>query len=162
MVRRTLPVITATVKGFRQLTNPDVCNSDNEYLDSKLLHYANIETDHPYKPATVSHYRVKFPDQVKWLSLEFDSKCGFAQPEDKLINILVPRNNDNKKKDSSEDSVVVTPMIGIDFEDLYSNFQNFGLSTLAGLLILPGNLIVVLAIMYCAIIIGHLFLLSCR
>ena len=139
MVRRTLPVIAAAVKGFKKLTDPNLHTCDNEYLDSKLLHYANIETDHPYKPATVSHYRVKFPDQVKWMSLEFDNKCGFAQAEDKLINILIPRTSNRTDSTDTGSNAIVTPMVGINFEDLYSNFQNFGLSTPAGLLVLPGD-----------------------
>ena len=37
-------------------------------------HYAWAESDHPYKPATVSNYTVKFPPSVDWLSLEFDPR----------------------------------------------------------------------------------------
>ncbi|XP_074650729.1 E3 ubiquitin-protein ligase MYCBP2-like [Tubulanus polymorphus] len=47
-------------------------------------HYAEIESDHPYKPATVANYRLTFPSEVKWISIEFDSQCGTAQVEDTL------------------------------------------------------------------------------
>ncbi|KAG8222420.1 hypothetical protein J437_LFUL008417, partial [Ladona fulva] len=47
-------------------------------------HYAWVESEHPYKPATVSNYRVSFPESVKWLCIEFDSRCGTAQAEDSL------------------------------------------------------------------------------
>ena len=143
MVRHTLPIITAAAKAFKEASKTDSSSTKNGYLDSKLLHYANVETDHPYKPASVSHFRIQFPSQVQWLSLEFDNKCGFAQAEDKIINILVPRSSSssNKDKSSSQDvsEAVVTPMMGMNFEDFYSNFQNFGLHAPAGLILLPGN-----------------------
>ncbi|GLH12984.1 Probable E3 ubiquitin-protein ligase HERC2 [Gryllus bimaculatus] len=47
-------------------------------------HYAWVESDHPYKPATVANYRVAFPESVKWLCIEFDPRCGTAQAEDSL------------------------------------------------------------------------------
>ena len=143
MVRRTLPIITAAVKAFKEASKTDSSSKKNGYLDSKLLHYANVETDHPYKLASVSHFRVQFPSQVQWLSLEFDNKCGFAQAEDKIINISVPRSSSssNKDKSCSQDvsEAVVTPMMGMNFEDFYSNFQNFGLHVPAGLILLPGT-----------------------
>ncbi|XP_076065953.1 MYC binding protein highwire isoform X3 [Oratosquilla oratoria] len=52
-------------------------------------HYAWVESDHPYKPATVSNYRVSFPSTVQWMMLEFDPQCGTAQPEDSL-QVFVP------------------------------------------------------------------------
>ncbi|XP_063236464.1 E3 ubiquitin-protein ligase MYCBP2 isoform X2 [Bacillus rossius redtenbacheri] len=52
-------------------------------------HYAWVESDHPYKPATVSNYRVSFPEGVKWLCVEFDPRCGTAQAEDTL-QLYVP------------------------------------------------------------------------
>ncbi|KAL5012682.1 hypothetical protein ScPMuIL_011233 [Solemya velum] len=47
-------------------------------------HYALVESDHPYKPATVANFKVVFPDCVKWMVLEFDPQCGTAQTEDTL------------------------------------------------------------------------------
>ena len=52
-------------------------------------HYAVVESDHPYKPATVANYKVTFPEQVKWMVLEFDPQCGTAQVEDTL-QLYVP------------------------------------------------------------------------
>ncbi|XP_065222944.1 E3 ubiquitin-protein ligase MYCBP2 isoform X3 [Planococcus citri] len=52
-------------------------------------HYSLVESDHPYKRATVSKYIVKFPESVLWLSLEFDPRCGTAQEED-VLKIYVP------------------------------------------------------------------------
>ncbi len=47
-------------------------------------HYAWVESDHPYKAASVNNYRVAFPDSVQWMSVEFDPRCGTAQMEDTL------------------------------------------------------------------------------
>ncbi|RWS17339.1 E3 ubiquitin-protein ligase MYCBP2-like isoform X4 [Dinothrombium tinctorium] len=47
-------------------------------------HYVIVESDHPYKPAGISSNRVSFPKSIKWMSLEFDSRSGTAQPEDVL------------------------------------------------------------------------------
>ncbi|XP_038063237.1 E3 ubiquitin-protein ligase MYCBP2-like isoform X3 [Patiria miniata] len=47
-------------------------------------HYAVVESDHPYKAATVANYKVTFPETVQWMLLEFDPMCGTAQPEDGL------------------------------------------------------------------------------
>ncbi|KAF2894693.1 hypothetical protein ILUMI_11479 [Ignelater luminosus] len=52
-------------------------------------HYTWVQSDHPYKPASVSNYRVAFPDTIKWMSLEFDPSCSTAQPEDSL-QLYVP------------------------------------------------------------------------
>lgn len=52
-------------------------------------HYTWLESDHPYKPATVSHYRITFPETVKWLTIEFTPECGTAQPED-YLQLYIP------------------------------------------------------------------------
>ncbi|KAK4016037.1 hypothetical protein OUZ56_031000 [Daphnia magna] len=43
-----------------------------------------VESEHPYRPATVSHFRVCFPESVRWMCLEFDSQCCTSQVEDSL------------------------------------------------------------------------------
>ena len=54
-------------------------------------HYAWVESEHPYKPASVNNYRVAFPESVQWMSVEFDPRCGTAQMEDVLqIHIRNP------------------------------------------------------------------------
>ena len=47
-------------------------------------HYAWVESEHPYKPASIANYRVVFPPSVKWMAIEFDPACCTAQPEDTL------------------------------------------------------------------------------
>ncbi|XP_066580931.1 E3 ubiquitin-protein ligase MYCBP2 [Prorops nasuta] len=52
-------------------------------------HYTWLESDHPYKPASVSYYKVTFPDTVKWLTIEFTPDCGTSQPED-YLQLYIP------------------------------------------------------------------------
>ncbi|KAM9172750.1 E3 ubiquitin-protein ligase MYCBP2 isoform 15-T15 [Pangshura tecta] len=52
-------------------------------------HYAVIESEHPYKPACVTHYKVAFPECVRWMTIEFDAQCGTAQSED-VLRLLIP------------------------------------------------------------------------
>ncbi|XP_050301011.1 E3 ubiquitin-protein ligase MYCBP2 isoform X2 [Anthonomus grandis grandis] len=65
-----------------------VSGGSNDVGENKLVTTSNhctwVESDHPYKPSTVTNYRVLFPDCVKWISLEFDPLCATAQPEDSL------------------------------------------------------------------------------
>lgn len=48
-------------------------------------HYCIVESDHPYRSASISCYRVEFPPCVQWLTIEFDSQSGTAQLEDYLL-----------------------------------------------------------------------------
>ncbi|XP_032297950.1 E3 ubiquitin-protein ligase MYCBP2 isoform X17 [Coturnix japonica] len=52
-------------------------------------HYAVVESEHPYKPACVTHYKVTFPECVRWITIEFDTQCGTAQLED-VLRLLIP------------------------------------------------------------------------
>ena len=61
--------------------NPGLLVAD---ADLPSPHYAWVESDHPYKPAGISNYRVVFPPSVKWMAIEFDPACCTAQPEDSL------------------------------------------------------------------------------
>jgi E3 ubiquitin-protein ligase MYCBP2 len=135
LIQNSLPIVSAAVKELKKKKHVS-----QEYIDERLIHYASVETDHPYKPASVSHFRVKFPDRVKWMSLEFDPKCGFAQREDKLADLMIPRQQTSPSSDSDDTSnVIVSPMIDVSFDDVYADYEHFGLSTPAGLVLLPGN-----------------------
>ncbi|KAG9492134.1 hypothetical protein GDO78_000574 [Eleutherodactylus coqui] len=55
-------------------------------------HYAVVESEHPYKPASVMQYKVSFPECVRWISVEFDPQCGTAQSED-VLRLMIPGRN---------------------------------------------------------------------
>ena len=65
LVKRVLPVVSAAVQSARAGDSGDGeregedSSSSSTYSDTKLLHYATVETDHPYKPASVSHFKVR-------------------------------------------------------------------------------------------------------
>ena len=55
LVKQTLPVISAASRSLGR-------NREEEggvYSDTKHLHYATVETEHPYKPSSVTHYQVR-------------------------------------------------------------------------------------------------------
>ena len=62
LVKRVLPVVSAAVQSVRAGEGDEESeredSSSSTYCDTKLLHYATVETDHPYKPASVSHFKV--------------------------------------------------------------------------------------------------------
>lgn len=64
---------------------PEVCTTSK--------YYCVVESDHPYKSATVSNYTVEFPVNVKWMTVEFDPQSGTGQIEDSLI-ISIPNSRD--------------------------------------------------------------------
>lgn len=50
-----------------------------------------MESEHPYRSASINCYRVEFPQCVQWLTIEFDAQCGTAQLEDYLLVSLPVR-----------------------------------------------------------------------
>lgn len=52
-------------------------------------HYCVVESEHPYKSATILTCRVEFPPCVQWFTIEFDSQCGTIQTED-YLNVSIP------------------------------------------------------------------------
>lgn len=89
----------------RYIPAPEVCSENG----TTSQHYAIIESDHPYKPASVSNYKVIFPDTVKWMVLEFDPQCGTAQVEDTL-QLYIPNigGSDITPTDPSEEGSTST------------------------------------------------------
>ncbi len=43
-----------------------------------------VETEHPYLPATKQKWELEFPDDVKWIVVDFDSRSVTTQPEDRV------------------------------------------------------------------------------
>ncbi|XP_071483043.1 E3 ubiquitin-protein ligase MYCBP2-like [Diadema antillarum] len=91
LLKDILPPVAAINQQFAPPTPPvnqstDSCSgpSADIHTITTSMHYALVESDHPYKPATVANYRVSFPDSVQWMLLQFDLQCGTAQPEDSL------------------------------------------------------------------------------
>lgn len=62
-------------------------------LNTTSNHYCIVESDHPYKSATISSFTVEFPASVQWFTVEFDQQCGTAQPEDYLLVSIPPKAN---------------------------------------------------------------------
>lgn len=58
-------------------------------LNTTSNHYCIVESEHPYKSATISTFRVEFPPCVQWFTVEFDHQCGTTQTEDYLL-VTIP------------------------------------------------------------------------
>lgn len=99
LVKKILPHISS----WNQISNknmPSPAHNDAEKspmqsyeLCTTSNYYAVLESDHPYKGTSIYSYKVEFPSNVKWMSLEFDAQCGTAQPED-CLKILIPSSSD--------------------------------------------------------------------
>ena len=80
LIQDLLPKVS-TLNNKQLDTNPSLMATDS---DLPSPHYAWVESDHPYKPAGITNYRVVFPSSVKWMAIEFDPACCTAQAEDSL------------------------------------------------------------------------------
>ncbi|XP_067299420.1 E3 ubiquitin-protein ligase MYCBP2 isoform X17 [Pseudorasbora parva] len=98
LVQELLPAVSALNQKYappafnpNQSTDSTTGNQPEQGLSACTTsnHYAVIESDHPYKQAGVTQYKVSFPDCVRWMTIEFDPQCGTAQPED-VLRLLIP------------------------------------------------------------------------
>ncbi|KAF4109316.1 hypothetical protein G5714_010389 [Onychostoma macrolepis] len=98
LVQELLPAVSALNQKYappafnpNQSTDSTTGNQPEQGLSACTTsnHYAVIESDHPYKQAAVTQYKVSFPDCVRWMAIEFDPQCGTAQPED-VLRLLIP------------------------------------------------------------------------
>ena len=82
------------------------------------------------------------------MSLEFDSRCGFAQREDKIGDLLIPRRNgltpsaaQQPQSPSKQQNIqpVVAPYVDVNFDDLYTDWDRYALNAPPGVVLLPGQ-----------------------
>ncbi|XP_063374022.1 E3 ubiquitin-protein ligase MYCBP2 [Cydia amplana] len=76
MIHKLLPHVAAM--------NLLVPSSEDGPTTTTTHYYTWLESDHPYKQATVTNMRVLFPPNVSWVVLEMDPRSVTAQPEDSL------------------------------------------------------------------------------
>lgn len=100
MVQDLLPLVTALNRRSVKCMHPpekisevSECAHNDMNLSTTSNHYATVESDHPYRPASVAYYRVTFPHCVRWISLEFDPQCATAQVEDSLQLYIPSKSN---------------------------------------------------------------------
>ncbi|XP_076822444.1 E3 ubiquitin-protein ligase MYCBP2-like isoform X2 [Clavelina lepadiformis] len=75
------------------------------------LHSVVVESSHPYKPAQVSHYKASFPSSVKWMLIEFSSKCQTAQVEDSLRLFLSKTGNQAERRVDEKGRDILIPVL---------------------------------------------------
>ena len=64
MVKCTLPVASAAAQFVSKVVQSKdtpiaLDSSASIYSDTNLMHYATVETEHPYKQATVAYFKVR-------------------------------------------------------------------------------------------------------
>ncbi|XP_014287849.1 E3 ubiquitin-protein ligase MYCBP2 isoform X3 [Halyomorpha halys] len=105
LLQELLPHVSALNLLHHEFMQPSHSSDDNAHDSSAVSttnHRAWVESDHPYKPATVSNYRVVFSENVQWMTLEFTPECGTAQAEDSLqLYIPALRNRNSNEEDSN-------------------------------------------------------------
>ncbi|CAH2036099.1 unnamed protein product, partial [Iphiclides podalirius] len=75
MIHKILPHVAAM--NLLMPSGDDLASPNTHY-------YTWVESEHPYKEATVTNMRVLFPPTVSWVLLEMDPRSVTAQPEDTL------------------------------------------------------------------------------
>lgn len=72
------------------------------------------------------------------MSLEFDPKTGFAQKEDKIGELLIPRKS-IPPPPSGKNTTPPSPLVGVCFDDLHADWERYALESPPGLVLLPGT-----------------------
>ncbi|KAJ8378392.1 hypothetical protein AAFF_G00242800 [Aldrovandia affinis] len=87
LVQELLPAVSALNQKYappafnpNQSTDSTTGNQPEQGLlaCTTSSHYSVIESEHPYKQAGVTQYKVSFPDCVRWITIEFDPQCVFS------------------------------------------------------------------------------------
>ena len=73
------------------------------------------------------------------MSLEFDPRTGFAQKEDKIGELLIPRKNGLLPPSANKQAVPSSPLVGLCFDDLHGDWDRYALDAPPGLVLLPGQ-----------------------
>uniref|UniRef100_A0AAG5DHV8 PHR domain-containing protein n=1 Tax=Anopheles atroparvus TaxID=41427 RepID=A0AAG5DHV8_ANOAO len=71
-------------------------------MNTTSQHYCILESDHPYRTAGLTAYRVRFPPTVRWMCLTFDAQCGTVQEEDR-VKVKIPSRTTSDAKDPMDD-----------------------------------------------------------
>ncbi|XP_052871008.1 E3 ubiquitin-protein ligase highwire [Anopheles cruzii] len=96
------PAALKTVSSIGATTITSSATSTN----TTSQHYCILESDHPYRTAGITAYRVRFPSSVRWMCLSFDAQCGTVQEEDRVKVKIPNRGGPERDKDGSPSCAV--------------------------------------------------------
>lgn len=73
--------------------------------------------------------------------MEMDPRSGFAQREDKIGELLIPRrrNGGSVLLPDNKQSEQLSELVNLSFDDLYVDWERYGLENPPGLVLLPGE-----------------------
>ena len=86
--------------------------------------------------------QVKFSENVQWMTLEIDPRSGFAQREDKIGELLIPRGKNGSNTPPVPDNKQggqLSELVGLPFDDLFADWERYSLENPPGLVLLPGE-----------------------
>ncbi|XP_041356631.1 E3 ubiquitin-protein ligase MYCBP2-like isoform X3 [Gigantopelta aegis] len=91
LILEILPAVVCITKQIvpAPMNSSSVFESSIIDIGTTSEHYAVVESDHPYKHASVANYKVEFPECVRWMAIEFDNQCATGQLEDAL-QLFIP------------------------------------------------------------------------
>ena len=75
------------------------------------------------------------------MSLEFDPRTGFAQREDKLGELLVPRKSSFLPPSPGKQAAPPSSLVGVGCDDLHADWDRYALEYPPGLVLIPGKLL---------------------
>lgn len=78
-------------------------------------------------------------EKVQWMSLEFDPRTGFAQREDKIGELLIPRKSSLLSPPPGKQTTPPSPLVGVGCDDLHAEWDRYALEYPPGLVLLPGE-----------------------
>ncbi|XP_055893471.1 E3 ubiquitin-protein ligase MYCBP2-like isoform X4 [Biomphalaria glabrata] len=105
--------VNSSLDNSMSSTNSLLAGVDVSSSTTTSQHYAIVESDHPYKAATVVNYRVEFPSCVRWMVLEFDPQCATGQPEDS-VQLYIPAFDSLSKSTLSQACKITTSSSELD------------------------------------------------
>ena len=76
------------------------------------------------------------------MTLEIDPRSGFAQREDKIGELLIPRGKNGliaSESQANKQGGLVSELVGLPFEDLYADWERYSLESPPGLVLIPGQ-----------------------
>ncbi|CAG0881435.1 unnamed protein product [Darwinula stevensoni] len=92
LVQELLPIVSQLNQRWPEQIQSSDISAPKDLTTSP--YYAVVESEHPYKAASVSFFRLTFPASVKWMCIDFDSRSETAQSEDTLQVFLSRHDQD--------------------------------------------------------------------
>ena len=82
---------------------------------------------------------MKFSENVQWMTLEIDPRSGFAQREDRIGELYIPRGKNRQPVPDDKQGKQLSELVSLSFDELHADWERYSLETPPGLVLLPGE-----------------------